>query len=582
MLTSLSIHNIVLIDKAELIFPAPIHANLCILTGETGSGKSILLDALGLAIGFRSNLRLIGSGSSSDSEKAPEKAQVKAEFDISKNQNCQKILEENDLIDEENPNIIRIRRSISKNSGSKAFINDTSIGVNLLSKIGESLIEIHGQHDQRGLLNPSSHMGILDDFSNNHLLLKELSKTYEKIRSTENKIAELKAKKDQAERERDYLEHVVRELEDANIQENEEDELINKKDLLVGKEKILSFISELQANITEANSQLFTSQKILIRNQTIIDNFLPDYQAEFEKLSEQLDQQNSDLEAAMSNFGSIIHEVSHSEDSLDEIEERLLDIRTLARKFNVRVEELDTIIQDSQEKLRLLANEKEATSNLENELIALSKSYHQIADQIREKRQESALILAKKVEEELQFLKMEGTKFLINVTAIDDIQENTSDTPTKTKFYEKGLDKVEFKASINQNSFDNISKIASGGELSRFMLALKVALMNVRSVPTMIFDEIDTGIGGSTADAVGKRLKILAKDLQIFVVTHQPQIASKASTHFKISKSKQGDRVKTIIESLDENQRRTEIARMLSGEIISDEALEAAKMLIEK
>ena len=583
MLTSLSIHNIVLIDKAELTFPAPINANLCILTGETGSGKSILLDALGLAIGFRSNLRLIGSASSNSetlSEETPEKAQVKAEFDISKNQNCQKILEDNDLIDEENPNLIRIRRSISKNSGSKAFINDTSIGVNLLAKIGESLIEIHGQHDQRGLLNPSSHMGILDDFSDNHSLLKDLSKTYDKIRAAEHKIDELKAKKDQAERERDYLEHVVRELEDANIQENEEDELINKKDLLVGKEKILSFISELQSNITEANSQLFTSQKTLIRNQNIITNFLPDHQEEFEQLSEKIDQQNAELEAAMSNFGSIIHEVSHSEDSLDEIEERLLDIRTLARKFNVRVEELDAIIQDSQEKLSLLANEKEVTSNLENELIALSKTYHQIAAKIREKRQKSALILAKKVEEELQFLKMEGTKFLINVTAIDDSHDNLSENGTKTKFFEKGLDKIEFKASINKNSFDNISKIASGGELSRFMLALKVALMNVRSVPTMIFDEIDTGIGGSTADAVGKRLKILAKDLQIFVVTHQPQIASKANTHFKISKSNQDNRVRTIIQNLNENERTTEIARMMSGEIISEEALEAAKMLI--
>lgn len=567
MLTSLSIHNIVLIDKAELQFPAPSHANLCILTGETGSGKSILLDALGLAIGFRSNLRLIGNHAA----KNPEKAQVMAEFDISKNQTCQEILAENDLTDEENPNLIRIRRSISKNSGSKAFINDTAIGINLLATIGESLIEIHGQHDQRGLLNPSSHMGILDDFSDNHLLLKDLGKTYGQIRIAENKVAELKAKKEQAERERDYLEHVVRELEDANIQENEEDELIATKDLLVGKEKILSFISELQSNITEANSQLFTSQKTLIRNQNIINNFLPDHQEDFEKLSDKFDQQNADLEAAISSFDSIINDVSNSEDNLDEIEERLLHIRTLARKFNVRVEELDGIIKDSQDKLSLLANEKEATSNLENELIELSKTYHHIAKKIRDKRQKSALILAKKVEEELQFLKMDGTKFLINVTAIDDSERISA----------KGLDKIEFKASINKNNFDNISKIASGGELSRFMLALKVALMNVRSVPTMIFDEIDTGIGGSTADAVGKRLKILAKDLQIFVVTHQPQIAAKASTHFKISKSNQADQIRTIIETLDENERKTEIARMMSGEIISDEALKTAKMLIE-
>ncbi len=558
MLKLLSIQNIVLIDKTEINF-AP---GLCVLTGETGSGKSILLDALGLAIGFRSNLRLIGNDE--------DKAQVAAEFDISKNRNCQKILEENDLLDVENPHVVRIRRSIQETSASKVFVNDIAIGVNLLAKIGESLIEIHGQHDQRGLLNPAAHGEILDEFAQNQNLLKNLKKTYDSLKEVEDKIAEINSKKEQAQRDKDYLEHVVQELKNADIKANEEEELIAKKDQLVGKEKILHFLAELKSHLTEANSQLISSQRILIRGHNIVDNFLSEKKDEFEKLSEKLDQQNIDLDSVISGFEATIRDVKNSENNLDEIEERLFFIRSLARKFNVRIEELPEIILQSQEKLKLLNNEEELGLDLENNRLALLQEYQKIADELSEKRKKSALILAKKVEEELKFLKMENTKFLVEVQNYDDASHRSA----------SGYNKIRFLSSINKNSFDDISKIASGGELSRFMLALKVALMDVKSVPTMIFDEIDTGIGGSTADAVGKRLKILSENLQILVVTHQPQIAAKADNHFKISKTSDAKKIKTVIEKLDQKSREGEIARMLSGEVISQEALAAAGRLI--
>lgn len=558
MLKNLSIQNIVLIDKTEINFAQ----GLCVLTGETGSGKSILLDALGLAIGFRSNLRLIGNDEN--------KAQVAAEFDITKNQNCRKILEENELIDAENPHLVRIRRSIQETSASKVFVNDVAIGVNLLAKIGESLIEIHGQHDQRGLLNPAAHGEILDEFAQNETLLKSLKKTYESLKEVEDKIAEINAKKEQAQREKDYLEHVVQELENADVKLGEEEELVAKKDQLIGKEKILNFLSELKLHMLEANSQLISSQRILIRGHNIVDNFLSEKKDEFEKLSEKLDQQNIELDLAISSFESIVREVKNSENNLEEIEERLFFIRSLARKFNVRIDELPEIILQSQEKLKLLAGEEELSLDLANSRLKLLQEYQKIADELSEKRKKSALILAKKVEEELKFLKMENTKFLVEVQNYDDASHRSA----------SGYNKVKFLSSINKNSFDDISKIASGGELSRFMLALKVALMNVKSVPTMIFDEIDTGIGGSTADAVGKRLKILSQNLQILVVTHQPQIAAKADNHFKISKTSDAKKIKTVIERLGEKTREIEIARMLSGEVISDEALAAAGRLI--
>jgi DNA repair protein RecN (Recombination protein N) len=558
LLKFLSIQNIVLIDKAIINFGS----GLCVLTGETGSTKSILLNALGLAIGFRSNLRLIGNDEN--------KAQVVAEFDISQNLNCQQLLAENELFDVENPNLVRIRRSIQENSSSKAFVNDVAIGITLLAKIGESLIEIHGQHDQRGLLNSTAHGEILDEFAQNENLLKELRKKYDLLRETEDKIAAINAKKEEIKREKDYLKHVINELENADVKPNEEEELISKKDQLIGKERILNFLSELKSKITEANSQLVLSQRIIIRGSNVIDNFLSEKKDEFENLSEKLDQQNIDLDSALTRFDSIIRDIKNSENNLEEIEERLFLIRSLARKFNVRTEELGAIVVDSKAKLKLLNFEEEMGLELEKTRLNLAEEYQKIADELSQRRKKSALILATKVEEELQFLKMENTKFLVELKNSDDASQRSA----------KGHDKVRFLSSINKNSFDNISKIASGGELSRFMLALKVALMNVRSVPTMIFDEIDTGIGGSTADAVGKRLKILSKHLQILVVTHQPQIAAKADNHFKISKTSDSHKIKTLIETLNNDGSEVEIARMLSGEIVSPEALAAASRLI--
>lgn len=562
MLNFLSINNIVLIDKAEINFSA----GFCVLSGETGSGKSILLDSLGLAIGFRSNLRLIGSNDN--------KARIIAEFDISKNPRCQEILQENDLIDAENSNFIRIRRSIQVNSqGSltnKNIVNDIAIGANLLGNIGETLIEIHGQHDQRGLLNSSSHGEILDEFAQNNNLLKDLKSNYDQLKQAEAEIAQLKAKQDQSEREKDYLEHVIQELESADIQGQEEEDLISRKDKLVGKEKILKFLSELKSQLTEANSQLISSQRTLIRNNNIIDNFLPDSQEEFEKISVKIDQQNSEIDSAISGFDDIIRDVSTTDDNLDEIEERLFLIRSLARKFSVSIEELPNIILQSQEKLKLISREENLTLDLEKQLSNLKKEYQKIANELDKRRKRSALILSKKVEEELISVKMAGVKFIV------DISNNDSTEPQSPR----GYNKIRFLASINKNNPDDISKIASGGELSRFMLALKVSLMDVKSAPTIIFDEIDTGIGGSTADAVGKRLKSLSKSLQILVVTHQPQIAAKSDTHFKISKISDGSKIKTIIESLDKENREEEIARMLSGKNISNEALAAAKKLI--
>ena len=570
MLKSLIINNIVLIDKAEIEFDT----GLCILSGETGSGKSILLDALGLAIGFRSNSKLLGSHDT--------KANVTAEFDISLNPQCQEILVSNEIINSQNPHQLIIRRTLSENISSKVFVNDVPISVNLLAKIGESLVEIHGQHEQRGLLNPANHLIILDEFASNQILNKDLKKIYEELSKIDNEIADFEEKKSAIAREKDYLEHVINEINDAKIYENEEQILVQKKDHLVAKEKILNFIGDIKDSLTEASSNLFQSQKILSRNHNLVENFLKNEAENFFSLSEKTDIQIIDIEDSVKNLEQICKELNSSQDSKEEIEERLFLIRNLSRKFNCNANELEKLAQDSQIKLSTLNHEEKLSQDLIIKRQEYFTKYQKIAQDLSKKRRKSALELSKKVEEELDFLKMAGTKFLVEIIENKSLNLDEKNSIESKNYFPNGFEKAIFKASLNKNNFDEITKIASGGELSRFMLALKVALMNVKSVPTIIFDEIDTGIGGSTSDAVGKRLKTLSQNSQILVVTHQPQIASKADAHLKISKSEIAGKVKTKIEILDKNSRINEIARMLSGEEISLEAMSASKKLLEE
>lgn len=631
MLKQLIINNIVLIDKAEIDFSPKLLksedcSNLCILSGETGSGKSILLDALGLAIGFRSSGRLIGEFDS--------KAAVIAEFEIGDNLACKKILIENQLLDEENPSQLRIRRLVFENSVGKTskilgkvFVNDNPIGVNLLAKIGETLVEIHGQHEQRGLLVPSTHLQLLDEFSGNDDLLFALSRTYSQLCEIDAKIYEYHAKKSQIEREKDYLTHVVRELGDAAIEIGEEEKLVAAKDLLAAKEKILNFATEFKNKLVEASSAMLQAQKTLMRNQSLIENFLQPHQPDFSKVSDKNDSQIDELEHSISWLESLIRDTRGHNENREEIEERLFLIRSLARKFNTTTEGLPKILEESQAKLVLLEQQEQLSCEFLVQKNSLLCDYQETATQLTKKRREAAIVLAQKVEAELKFLKMPSCKFHVELITVnsssnhDSLGKNEDEFMFNQDFVEKasitkadnflvgddgkswpaknyfanGNEKACFTAAINNNNFDEITKIASGGELSRFMLALKVALMGVKSVPVMIFDEIDTGIGGATADAVGKRLKTLAQHLQILVVTHQPQIAAKANLHLKVSKvagktnanlacDQNGENAenlsRTVIETLNENQSLNEIARMISGDVITDDALRAAKSLI--
>lgn len=561
MLNSILIRNIVLIDHLEISLEDKTCQNFVVLTGETGSGKSILLDALGLAIGYRSNNRLLKQGAA--------EGLVVAEFNISNNQNCQEILRENGLTNQENPHILILRRVLLEGA-SKAFVNDISVGVNLLAKIGASLIEIHGQNEQSNLLDPAFHRVILDNYASNKILLRQTNQCFEELETVKKQLQKLSDEKEQHEREKDYLRHIIKELEAAKIEIGEEEILSEQRNLIANQEKINHLMSEVLSQISEADSSINSALRTLTRNSNV-SNLLNSTENKLDGLMNILDEISVKNDQAKALVGGVFDDLQVGDLNLEEIEERLFLIRGLARKFNTSIDDLPAFLDDAERKLKLVENFDIFSTELEKQKIELEKQYFQNATKLSQIRKKSGLELTKKVESELAFLKMNSVKFVVKIE------------PLSEEHYSRdGFDKIRFAAATNASSnLDDINKIASGGELSRFMLALKVALLEVKSVPILIFDEIDAGIGGAVANAVGERLKLLSKTLQILVVTHHPQIAAKANCHLKVQKATRQNVTKTEIDVLDLSAREQEVARMLAAENVTDEALAAARKLME-
>jgi DNA repair protein RecN (Recombination protein N) len=558
MLVNITIQNIVLIERLNIDFKL----GLCVLSGETGSGKSILLDALGLAIGNRSNNRLL--------RKNCKKGIVTAQFDISNNQKCLEILSENGLIDEENANFVTLKRILSDNLTSKSLINDIPVSLNLLKQIGDFLIEIHGQNEQQGLLNSSYHCQILDQFAGNGELIKELQQKYQELNNVNQELDALKEEKDKNEREIDYLTHIIQELEETSIKTNEEEELKDRCNILKYQEKINNLLLETQKTINDSDLNISLVQKNLINNQNLAEDLSEDVNSNFAKIIDIIDEISSKNEQINQINDEILYELNENNENLEDLEQRLFLIRNLSRKFNKSSNELIQFLEDSKKNLNKILNYKEISNNLEGQKIKLEKEYFDIATDLSNKRQEAATRLSKKTEEELQYLKMGNVKFTAQITKI-----------AEGNYGPNGIDEVRFLAAINHNSdFAPIAKIASGGELSRFMLSLKVALLKVKSVPILIFDEIDSGIGGAVANAVGDRLKLLAKELQVIVVTHHAQVAAKSDYHLFVKKEDVNESTNTIIKILNLAEKENEIARMISGESVSSEAVMAAKKLM--
>ncbi|MDR2760265.1 MAG: DNA repair protein RecN [Rickettsiales bacterium] len=558
MLSNLIINNIVLIDEANINFGP----GLCILTGETGSGKSILLDALSLAIGVRSSGRLLRNGEKQGS--------AVASFSIKNNKKCLELLREQEIEIEDE---LVLRRILTSDGKSKAFINNIPVSQNFLRDVGERLVEIHGQHDQRGLLNQSFHLDILDEYGNLKAQKATVGKIFQELSETRNKFNELNNARDNVEKEIDYLEHVIREIKSLNPGENEERELDEKRRLMMNRGKILKVLDNIKNIIDGQNSiskLISSAQGYLSRNINYGENLLEEGKNAFEEIADLLEKSAIEFGEALGKIDLIYENLGYSEETLGDVEERLFSIRGLSRKLNISCDLLGQFGMELEQKLSGLKNQNIEMGNIKNKIFELEKQYKYEADKLSEQRKIVAETLKDELLNELAPLRMEKVRFAVEIKELG--KENWS---------KNGIDSVKFLTATNVGTeLDDLSKIASGGELSRFMLAFKVVLSKISSAPTLIFDEIDAGVSGAVADAVGERLKKLGQNLQVLVVTHLPQVASRGARHFKIEKEDNGATTRTAVKLLSMEERKREIAQMISGDRATDEALGVAEALL--
>lgn len=553
MLHHLSIRNIVLIDAVDLSL-AP---GLGVLTGETGAGKSILLDALGFVLGGRGNARLLRHNAPSGT--------VTASFDVTGNEAAQNLLKSQGL--EITDDTLILRRSIYPDGKSKAFVNDIPVSVNYLRQLGDNLVEVHGQHDQRGLLEPSSHRFMVDAYGRLEGELQTVQSAFDAYDTAVTALEQLKQLRDQAVKEESYLRYVQQELAALAPKLGEEEILAEKRSVLMNREKITSTLQSAMKELQGSQPVVVALQsagRLLSRNTHLQT---PAVQAIIEMLERAAIETNEALEG----LEKACQAIEGGGESLESVEERLFALKDAARKYHVPVDELPRYREEVEAKLALLGEQEFRLGTLETEVTASRLRYEQAAATLTKSRRRTAKTLETKLVEELAPLKMEGACFNVAIDVLPEAQ-----------WAREGVDRVRFLMSTNPGTPpDELTKIASGGELSRFMLALKVVLASVKSVPTLIFDEIDTGIGGAVADAVGKRLALLGEHAQVLVVTHQPQVAAYGSSHLHVKKHKEQDTTRTSVSLLSASERKQELARMLSGATITSEAMIAAERLLE-
>ncbi len=549
MLTALSIRDIVLIEALDLDFDS----GLGVLTGETGAGKSILLDALGLVLGARAESGLVRNGCLH--------ASVTASFDPTAS--ALHLLKANDL-DADLTEPLIIRRTLKADGGSRAFINDQPVSATLLRQIGEGLVEIHGQHDDRGLINPRGHRALLDNFSKAEVA--SVTTAWHAMKASAEALEAARAALADADRDRDYLSHAVAELNKFAPEAGEEATLAERRSTMQRGEKIASDLSQVSTLIESADGAL--SQ--LRQAARILDRISRDHSALGEALAS-VDRAIIEGSMAEDQLAEAARALTFNPADLENDEARLFDLRALARKHRVQPDDLAALALELAEKLAAIEAGGEGLAQLEARLERTRTAYREAALALSAQRKSAALRLDKAVAGELAPLKLDAAQFR---TIVDQLPE--------TGWGPQGIDRVEFEISTNPGApFAPLIKIASGGELSRFILALKVALAEAGGAATMIFDEIDRGVGGAVASAIGERLSRLSKQSQLLVVTHSPQVAARGDAHLLIAKAHDGTVTRTGVHMLSPKERQEEIARMLSGAEVTDEARAQAGRLLE-
>ncbi|MEK6746090.1 MAG: DNA repair protein RecN [Pseudomonadota bacterium] len=559
MLIQLSIRNIILIESCDIA----LKSGLCVLSGETGAGKSILLDSLGLVLGARADSSLIRGGEAQGA--------VSAEFDITRNIAAKNILAELDL---EPADTLIIRRSLTSDGKTRALINDQSVTASALKRIGETLVELHGQHDQKTLQDAVLHRAMLTDYAKLTDAQKTVAEHYHKWNESKNAIAELLKEVELATREQEYLRHMRGELKVLNPQFGEEDTLTTARAGMMQSEKMFEVLNEA---IGELNSGKGVLSALRNSQRTLTRSALTATAEVFAPIIEGLEKASIEAEEALYALEKIGQEAQFDPRKLEEMEERLFALKAAGRKYNLPVDELAVLRDEVDEKLAIIDSQEHKLKAMKMAESEAKSEFLNHAKKLSEQRRKAAIKLESAIEKELTPLKMEGTRFRVR---IDNLEE--------TNWGAHGIDYVQFECATNVSkgakdiTYSSLGKIASGGELSRFMLAMKVALSSVGSVSTIIFDEIDTGTGGAVADAIGKRLAELGKNSQVLVVTHLPQVAARGSQHLLIQKQQKNKKIVTNVTELSGEERQEELARMLAGETITTEARKAAQKLLEQ
>jgi DNA repair protein RecN (Recombination protein N) len=551
MLTGLSIRDVVLIESLDLEFGP----GLGVLTGETGAGKSILLDALGLALGTRADSGLVRQGQA--------QAVVGVSFDLPADHPAQALLRDNGLESEPGEPLV-VRRIVRADGGSRALINDQSASVALVRELGAMLVEIHGQHDDRGLMNPRGHRALLDAFGR----IDSAAAERFWLAWAEAEAALVKAREDldAAARDREWLDHAVAELARVAPEAGEEERLAGLRADMQKGARLADDIALVAQLLDGSEGGLSLLRQAARRLERI--------GGEHERLGEALealDRALAEASEAEERLAGAAEALAYDPARLEEAETRLFEIRALARKHRVEPDALAALAGQLAAKLAALDAGERSLAALEQRVKDSRSAYEAEAARLTALRTEAAARLDSAVARELAPLKLDSAKFR---TLVGPLAEG--------QWAARGRDRVEFEVSTNPGApFAPLTRIASGGELARFILALKVALAERGTARTMIFDEIDRGVGGAVASAVGERLHRLAGDAQLLVVTHSPQVAARGTRHLLIEKSHEGLVTRTSVQVLDESRRREEIARMLSGAQVTDEARAQAVRLLE-
>ena len=557
MLTTLSIRDVVLIGRLDLSF----QSGLCVLTGETGAGKSILLDSLGLALGMRAEARLIRHGA--------EQASVSAAFEIIPDHPVNRILVDHGIVmdGQDDDGGLVLRRVLSKDGRSKAFINDQPVSVQLLKEVGEGLVEIHGQFESQRLLNEATHRQLLDTYGGLGADLEKVRKAHGAWRAAKEALAKAETDIEAATRDRDYLTHALEEITAIDPKVGEESELTGKRSLMMNAEQLVEAMNAAAQDLHGEGGALTRLQGALKK----LDSVAAKSDGRLTPTLEALTRAQSEAAEADALLETAASGLDMDPKSLELAEERLFALRALARKHGVEVDALAGLAGELASKVAAIENADSQLAELALAEQGARKTFELAAGTLSEARKKTTAKMDKAVARELKPLKLEKATFS---TSLIDLPEEA--------WGPEGRDKVAFQVATNPGApAGPIGKISSGGELARFTLALKAVLAQADQMSTLVFDEVDSGVGGAVAAAVGERLAGLAGGAQVLVVTHSPQVAARGAHHWLVSKSDVDPGVLTTVDALTENGRKEEIARMLAGAKITDEARAAADSLLE-